>query len=217
MVRVGDDVVVLLTPYDASFEDAHDSRLVRIDPVEDRIEEIFVLEDLKGCVGLTMSPDRREMAVSCSGIFDEHTEQVPATSGLVRVSAPEPFSEIARYPAADLNAGPFGLWTAYASDSRLIVSAMGNNNLDATASRRDVLATLDMETGDFATVPSVSTDPFDLGEIRCAAACGECFVTDATTRGVWRVPVLDDGALGEAELMPAPAADGLPPRYLGWF
>ncbi len=217
MVRAGDDVVVLLSPYDASFEGADDSRLVRIDTAEDRIREIFVLDDLKGCVGLTMSPDRSEIAVSCSGIFDAQTEDTPRTSGLVRVRAAEPFEEIDRYPATDFDAGAFGLWTGYASDSRLVVSAMGNTNLDATTARPDVLATLDIATGEFAAVPSVSTDPFDLGEIRCAPKCGECFVTDATRRGVWRIPVLDDGELGQAELLPLPAGDGLPPRYLGWF
>ena len=217
MLRVGDDVVVLLTPFDAAFKGAEDSRLVRIDTAKDRVSEIFVLDDLKGCAGLTLSPDSSEIAVSCSGIFDSHTEEVPRNSGLVRVRAAEPFAEIDRYPAADLDAGPLGLWTAYAGDSRLFVGAMGNTNLDASAARRDALATLDITTGEFTLVPGVSTDPFDLGEIRCASACGQCFVTDATTRGVWRLPLLEDGELGPAALLPVPAADGLPPRYLGWF
>lgn len=217
MVRAGDDVVVLLSPYDAGFKGAEDSRLVRIDTVEDRVREVFVLDGLNGCVGLTMSPDRSEIAVSCSGIFDSQTEDTPRTSGLVRVRAASPFAEIDRYPATDFDAGPFGLWTGYASDSRLVVSAMGNKNLDATTARSDVLATLDIATGEFAAVPNVTTDPFDLGEIRCAPECGECFVTDATRRGVWRVPVLDDGELRQAELLPVPAGDGLPPRYLGRF
>lgn len=217
MVRVGDDVVVLLAPFDAAFKGAEDSRLVRIDIAEDRVSEIFELDDLKGCAGLKVSPDRSEIAISCSGIFDSHTENAPPTSGLIRVSASEPFEEIERYSAADLDAGPLGLWTAYAGDSRLLVGAMGQTHLDASAARPDRLAAVDLETGAFETVPGIETGPFELGEIRCASHCGECFVTDAATRGVWRVPLLDDGELGPAALLPVHAADGLPPRYLGWF
>jgi hypothetical protein len=220
MVRAGNDVIVLLAPFDAGFKDAADSRLVRIDTVEDRVSEVFVLDQLKGCAGLAISPDRSEIAVSCSGIFNSQTEDVPLTSGLVRVSAAEPFGELDRYSAADLNAGPLGLWTAYAGDSRLLVGAMGNTNLDATAERPDVLASLDFARGaggELAKVEGVVTKPFDLGEIRCVAACGECFVTDAAIHGVWRIPLLEDGSLGPAETFPVPSTDGLPPRYMGFF
>jgi len=217
MVRVGDDVVVLLTPYHAGFTGADDSRLVRIDTADDEIKEVFVLDGLKGCSGLAVSRARREVAVSCSGIFDSNTVDVPATSGLVRVAVAEPFEEIDRYPAADLDAGPLGLWTAYAGDSQLLVSAMGNLDLNGEAERPDVLASLDINAGDFSAVPGVSTAPFDLGEIRCAADCGNCFATDANAPGVWRVPLLESGELGAAELLPVPAGDGLPPRYLGFF
>ena len=74
-----------------------------------------------------------------------------------------------------------------------------------------------------------ASDPFTLGDVRCNAACGSCFLTDAGRGGVvhrFGFEVESAGAQqrlvrqGPLTLQASTKPDsqiGLPPRYLGAF
>lgn len=219
MVQAGGDVFVLLSPYDASFTAASDSRIVRLDTSDNTVSEVFLLSGLSGCSGMALSPSGGELAVTCSGMFDSKTVDTPASSGVAVVRIGDVLSEVTRVSATALGRGPLSFSVGYADADTLLVSAFGNLSLDGSAARNDVLARVDVRLGDVTALTEVQSEPFDLGQIRCAPACGLCFVADAASSGVWRL-AFEPGKAASLEtgaLLPLRFEDGLPPRYIGLF
>ncbi len=215
MVRAGQDALVLLAGYSADFQSSAASRLVRVSP-EAKLVDTLVLDGLHGCSGLALSPSGDEVAVVCAGLFDSSTATVPEGAGLAFVSLTGKLREVARVRAEDVAEGPLAFSVQYVAPRRLLVVALGALGDLGETTRSDAVVLVDA-SGSRPTAERVVTgEPFTLGSVRCAPACGACFVADAEHGAVLRLPLVD-GQLGEVSRVPLGAGDGLPPRTLGGY
>ncbi len=210
MVRFGDSVLVLLLAYNADFSDAAPSRVVRIDPSSDTIEEVAVLDDLYGCEGLSATSDK--VVVSCSGLLAGGNTTSPVGSGVAVLNTA---LEVQTVMAEDLIGQPLG-FSAAATQTGILVTALGAFSTHGE-DVPDVLLHVN-EDGTHETILE-TTRPFELGEVRCigisaeSPTCGGCFVTDGERVGLHHL-----NGNGEApQFLPLDDGIGLPPRTLGLF
>jgi len=118
----------------------------------------------------------------------------------------------ARIPASALGAPPaFSL--AFASEELLLVPTFGSEARDGGAATGDALFRVSL-AGDAPESLVRSAEPFMLGEVRCAADCGTCFVADAE-RGLLRRFTVRGGLVHAAEEVHIDDGLDAPPRYLG--
>jgi hypothetical protein len=219
LLPVGSDVAVLLGGYSQDFVSSVPSRVARLDPALDRVDSSLVLEGMHGCTAMALSPSGQEVAVSCSGEFAGDSVATLAESGIVLMSVRDEWVERRRFPAAKFGTGPVGGGIAYANDARLLFTTLGEYDEAGAVRREDALVVVDTDTGDFEVVLRSAGKPFTLGDVRCAPACGVCFVADAQRSGgvVHRYEVDAGGNLGQPREIVVDRAIGLPPRNLGWF
>jgi hypothetical protein len=219
MLRVGNEVAVLLGAYSSDFMSSASSRIVRIDPQDDRILEVVVLDGMHGCTELALSPSEDEIAVSCSGEFAGDSVATVAESGVVLVSAKDEWKERRRFPAAKFGLGPLGSGLAYASDTTVVFTTAGELTEAGDTKREDALLVVDTDSGQFEVALRSSAKPFTFGNVRCASRCAVCFVADASRSAgvVHRYEVNEMGFLGERQEIIVDRTIGLPPRHLGWF
>ena len=216
-VRVEDRVYVLLGSHSEDFEST-DSRVVAIDTADDSLADVLVLSGLRGCAGLALSPDASEIAVSCSGAWEGDSVANVPEAGVARVGLYPAFQEIERYPAETFFEGSVSTGVSYAGPARLVFSTYGRFATEDLPPADDTLIELDLESGDFRVLFRSEETPFTLGDVRCDAACGVCFITDAARDGgvVHRFAVGEDG-LSLDQAITLDTSLGLPPRLLGWF
>jgi len=211
LVRVGERVFALLAAYADDYSRAVDSRLVELDPTTDTLQSTLVLEGLRGCDALAVSPDGSELAVACTG---DDLRSMPAkldNSGLalVDISAEPRVSK--QFTAAELGRDPIGFGLAYAA----------RRHFEATGAvgALDSIVRLDTHSGGLTTVLRSDAEPFTLGAVHCALNCGACYAADAKRGGgsVLRFAVDASGLLSLPNAFRAETQIGLPPRYLGVF
>jgi hypothetical protein len=213
LVLERDRLHVLLSPHDASFQDSAASRVVTIDTASDAIEATTVLDGLHGCTGMTLSSRGDALAVVCSGTF-EGSSATLAESGVALLQTRPVPKETHRFRASRLVGRPLGFSVAFISERRLLFTTFGE--LTGTRQVGDDLVSLDVQTGDHEVLRR-TPDPFTLGEVRCASACGACFVSDASGEGALLRYAVEGGRLTTfTDIHPAPEI-GLPPRYIGGF
>jgi hypothetical protein len=215
----GDRVLVLLSAYSLSFDASAPSRAVVIDPKHDTIVSVHVLDGVHGCTGLGLSPAGGKVAVACSGTFKNNQAANLGESGLVVLSRDgDVLSEELRIPAAELGEGPLGFSAAFADASTVLITTFGHDAANGGKAADDTAVAINLSTKKHEVLLRSNGVPFTLGEVRCASACGACFVTDAATQGgvVDRLFVRS-GALSLDHAVRVDTAIGLPPRYLGAF
>jgi hypothetical protein len=209
----GGRLLVVLAGYDAAFDDSAPSRIAAVDVESDVVGELLVLDGLHGCSGIALSPSGSTVALACPG--DDLHASTPSLeqSGLAIVDVGPPLVERKRIHASELGHGVVGLFVDFASEERLLTVTLGHEGGLA-----DALVEVNIESGTARTLLQSSGTPFTLGEVRCAAACGVCFIADAG-RGGAVIHRLEVGSGGAAEPRALRLSDGigLPPRYLGRF
>ena len=218
MLSVGSSVAVLLGAYLDYFSSAS-SRIVRLNPSLDTIEETLVLEGMHSCTAMALSPSKKEIAVSCSGDYGSDSAARMAESGIVLVSAEDGWVEKRRFPAASFGLGPVGDGIAYVSEDTLVFTTQGSFPSETSSQEEDAFLVINTHSGDFKTLLRSDGMPFSLGGVRCAPECGVCFLADAERSGgvVHRFEVEPDGTFGTGTEIVVDSAIGLPPRGLGVF
>ena len=196
MARLDDRAYVLLSAYDPTFSAAAPSRLVEIDVASDEIVRTLLLDGLHGCSALSArSP---QLAIGCTGSFDQSGDPVLAESGVVLV---ENMTETARFMASDQ---PFGFGLAFADDRTVVATTLGSFDgaSDALVVAHDGRAIYRAGAA------------FELGDVRCG--CGACFLADAESARVRHFAV-ESGEISQVSAIEVDSAIGLPPRALGGF
>ncbi|MCC6555147.1 MAG: hypothetical protein IT372_19455 [Polyangiaceae bacterium] len=217
MVMADRRLYVLLSGYSIDFSSAAESRLVTIDMDTDTIADVAVLDGMRGCGGLALSPSGDRLAVGCSGLFGSGS--MLAESGVVVLSRGEPLAEERRWTAADFGESPLGLSIAFATEDDLVFTTMGSFGADGAPATDDRVLAMSIETGEFDVLLQSDQTPFSIGEVQCVAECAACFVADAEAQGgvVHRFEVDAGGALVNPTQIVVDTEIGLPPRYLGRF
>jgi hypothetical protein len=213
-----DRAIVLLSAYNLAFDASAASRLVLIDTATDAILATKVLDGMHGCTGLALAPGGGRVAVACSGTFQNDMSSTLAEAGLVVLARHgDALDEEARFSASDLGGAPLGFSAAFAGDDRVLFTTFGEDPTSGAA-RDDTAQVITWKTGDHEVLLRSNGQPFTLGEVRCASACGACFVTDASRDGgvVQRLRVEASGLTPDSATR-ADTVLGLPPRYLGAF
>jgi hypothetical protein len=207
-VEAGGRAIVVLEAYEPGFTGSAASRVVAIDPATDAVADLLVLQGAHGCSGLALSPRGDEIALACSGGWRGSSNPDPSLSWVVRVGLGDRLAELARFAAG---AVPFGQGIDYAGDERILVTRFGEEE----TSRPDALVEIDFAAGSEREL--LRAAPFQLGDIRCAAACGVCFATDAEAGVVHRFELDERGRAGASRPIVADTVVGTSPRELGRF
>ncbi len=217
VVRVSGRVFALLASYANDYLSSEISRLVEIDPTTDELISTLLLPGLRGCVGMAVSPDALQLAVSCGGADLRGMPPKLDGSGLALVDISKAPRVLKQFAASDLGNDALAFALDYAAPGRVFFSTFGHFDASGAAAAQDTLLLLDTETKQPEVVLQSLSQPFSLGGIRCALGCGACFATDAERAGgsVLRFPVDADGNLGAPQTVRAETRIGLPPRYLG--
>lgn len=217
MARVGDTVFVTLTGHSADFQSAPDSIVAALSAQSGELLYSHVASGMKNCVGLAISPDEGELALSCSGIVQESGDgATPPHSGLILLEIEENgLRERERILAADLGKGPLMFSLAYASPDLLLLGTLGALEGE-DAGRPDRILSYDKRADRWETLISSEDRAFNLGAIQCMEACGVCFVADASRELVHRLFLNEAGTLDITRHRIDTDID-LPPRRLGWF
>lgn len=215
----GDRAVVLLSAYDLSFTASAPSRLVVLDTTTDAIVSTKVLDGLHGCAGLGLSPEGGRIAVACSGTFENDMTADISQAGLaVLARSGDTLEEQARFAAATFGQGPLGFSVDFADASTVLFTTFGEDPASGAPARDDTAIALDLSSGEHTVVLRSQGMPFTLGEVRCAAKCGACFVADAGTGGgVLQRLSVQGGVVTPDRGIRVGAEIGLPPRYVGRF
>jgi len=216
LVRAGDSVVALLVGESSSHGDAVASRLVRVDPETDEVGEVLVLDGLYECLSLALAPDGQRLALGCAGRFGGTSDPNPNEGGVVIVDTDGPLRELQRVPASALGASP-GYGIDWVGDHTLALTTLGSFGGAGAPARADRVVELALDPVEVRELLTSASEPFTLSDVRSAARCGACFVTDAERGRVFRFPLGADGHLGQPEAITVDDTIGLPPRWLGQF
>ncbi len=212
-------VFVLLASYADDYMSGTSSRLVELDPESDTLVSTLVLDGLRGCDSLALSPDGKQLAVACTG--DDLRGMPPSIthSGLALVDISGEAALAQRFEASTWGSAPLGFALDYAAPGLILVGSFGYFEESGAVGALDSVLRVDTATGAAQTLLRSQTQPFTLGAVRCASACGACFIADAERSGgsVLRFAVDETGALGTPEAIRVETRVGLPPRYLSVF
>jgi hypothetical protein len=213
MVAVDGKVVLLVPALSKNFMTSGDSALVRIDPATDTPEAVVALPGLRGCNGLALSPSNAAIAVACSGTFAGNSTPTLDDAGLALVDVAS-FQLSREIFAPTIGELPPGFAVAFAGERALLVPTFGSKD----AGTRDQLLLVDVDAGT-ASVVATSEEAFEFGEVRCAAACGACFMTDANAAApvVRRYDADASGNLSNERRISLGDGIGTLPRYLGAY
>jgi len=219
LLAVAGRVFVLLAGYADDYASGTSSRLVELDPESDTLRSTLVLGELRGCDALAVAPDGQQLAIACSGDDLRHMPPSIEHSGLALVDITGEAVLAQHFEAATWGSMPLGFALDYAAPGLILTSKLGYLEESGAVGALDSLLQLDLTTGKSETVLQSLNQPFTLGAIRCATACGACFVADAERAGgsVLRFPVDAAGALAEPNAIRVETRVGLPPRYLSVF
>lgn len=216
LVRTPDAVIALLLGENTGHSDAAASRLVAIDSKADTLGDVMVLSGLYECLGLALSPDSQRLALSCAGRFGGDSEPELAEGGVVVVDVAAGLVEVQRFSAKELGASP-GYGISWASKQTLVVTTLGAFGGGGAPARADAVLEIDLVTSEVRELLTSKDEPFTLSDVRCAASCGACFMTDAGRGVAFRANVADGGRVGTPESLIVDQSIGLPPRWLGQF
>lgn len=218
LLQKGDRVFLLLSAYSENFAQSDNGRIAVLNTQVDEVEHFAIVDGMRGCSALAISPNEAQLAVGCSGTFAG--DQIPTLedSGVVLFTIQKngELVESARFSAQDLGGDPISFSVAFAGNQQLLLSTFGRIGPSFEQQRPDRLVVLDLGTAMHRELARTEVTPFSIGDVRCEAACGVCFAVNAETGGVLRIPV-NSAQLGAAALHPIDDGIGLPPRFLGGY
>jgi len=219
LLNVAGRVFALLAAYADDYSSGTASRLVELDPQSDSLLSTLVLDGLRGCDALAVSPDERELAVGCTGDDLRSTQPQLEGSGLALLDIADAPRLRQRFEASELGNAPLGFALDYAAPGVLLFGTLGHFDAPGAPAAPDSLRLLDTASGQVEELLQSAGEPFTLGAAECAVACGVCFATDAKRAGgsVLRFAVDPSGAFAAPSVIRAETRVGLPPRYLGRF
>lgn len=226
----GDTAVVLLGSYTADFMRSRESRLAVIDSKTDTLVHAVVLEGLHGCTGIALSPSGTRVAVACSGEFAGTSTPSVDTSGVALLDLTGTQLTVSqRFQASQFGENPIGATIDFATDTLVLFTTSGRFDNKGKPEREDTLWQLNLQSKQARSLLSSENKPFSFGDVRCANACGVCFLADASRDGgVLHLLSLNQNALDNALQNDDAAFDtptplvvdrqiGLAPRNLGRF
>jgi hypothetical protein len=211
----GGEVIVTLNVENAAHTESAAARLAVVDPESGEVKQVLPLPGLHECNGIAPSPDGSRLALACTGSFIGTADANPAESALVLLETEPKLKEIERIAA---DGAPFGYGVGWVSSHSLLAVTLGaldSSGLDTI--RKDALLEIDLDTKERRTVLESVSQPFELRDVRCASACGACFLSDHERGVVHRVPVGEDGHAGTPQPIVVDSEIGLPPYVLGQF
>lgn len=214
----GGKLFVLAVAFNVDFTDRLDSRLVRIDPARDRIEDVLVFDGLNSCSSLDLAPDGETLAVACHGAFGRPAEKGHPDSGIVLVDISASPRETARFAADELS-GEMIAGVAFVDERTLLFTTFGRYDDDLEhMAVPDTARLLDVETGALRgeVLQQSKSVPFTLGDVRCVPETGTCVLCDAEGSVLHYLRFVD-GELSERARVRTDGSLGLPPRALGRF
>ncbi|HEY6727590.1 MAG TPA: hypothetical protein VI197_26320 [Polyangiaceae bacterium] len=219
-LMAGGQLFVLAVGFNVDFTERLNSRLVRIDPARDRIEDVLVFDGLNSCSSLDLAPDGVTLAIACHGAFGNDPQQGHPDSGIVLVNIDGSPRETARFAADDLG-GAMIAGLAFVDERTLLFTSFGryDDDLERMAVP-DTARLLDTEGGGLLGEPLQRSKsvPFTLGDISCVPEIRTCVLCDAESEGgVLHRFRIADGELEERARLRTDGALGLPPRVLGRF
>jgi hypothetical protein len=219
LLNVSGRIFALLAAYSDDYSSGTSSRLVELDPETDSLLSTLVLDGLRGCTALAVSPDERELAVACTGDDLRHNQPKLEGSGLALLDIEGAPRLAQRFEAAELGSEPLGFALDYAAPGVLLFNTLGHFDDSGALGAEDSLRRLDTASGQIDELLRSAGEPFTLGGARCAVTCGVCFVADAKRAGgsVLRFAVDAVGNFAAPTAIRAETRVGLPPRYLGAF
>ena len=219
VVRAGARVFALLASFASDYQSATTSRLVELDPSSDSIVSTLLLAGLRGCDALALSPDEMQLAVACTGGDTLSQEPNIEASGLALIDISGSPNLTQHFAASAFGASPIAFSVGYAAQKSIIFGTLGHLAKSRAVATLDLLVRLDTSTGAFAEILRSRSQPFTLGDVRCAPKCGVCFAADAERSGgsVLRFPLDSAGSVAEPVAIRVETQIGLPPRYLGAF
>ena len=209
MARLGSTVLLLLGRTDASYKSAGDGRIVGLDPATDTAVFAVDLPSVANCGGFDVSPSKRSLGVSCTGLFADGAGQLARSDVVVLDATTTPPTVRRRYAIAATLGAPLAPALAFDGEARLLGVAYG----DLAAGRGDVLFALDLGSGELRKL-ATSGRPFTFGDVRCSPCAGACLFADAE-RGTVRRFQWNGVEYAELPEVRIDAAGGLPPRSLG--
>ena len=212
-VAMGGHVYVVLAGYSKNFMDFVDSRLVQIDTQKDSVVDVKILDGLRGCSALALSPSAKRIAVACTGARYGSAPDL-GLSGVIVFELGQELREFRRLSAPEFGGRSTGFGLDFASDELLLLTAYGNLE---TSPRTDALIELELRNMTFRTLANTQEEPFKFGDVRCAAACGVCYLADAELGVLQRFELDSEGKLGSSSSVEPDQRIGLPPVALGGF
>ncbi len=208
---ISDLMYVVVPLYDAGYTDTGESYVVVIDTKTEFSVQSYKLNGLAGCSGLSVSPDKSSIAVSCSGRWQGSNTVSSTRSGIVGLRRSPDLVEIWRIPATSVGKRAFGFDVAFVDTTHVLATQLGELGPPRV---NDSAFLIDTTNGSATRI--LESAPFSLGAGPCSVACGACFIVDAgrsrlfnlefsTSRG----PSLNDYEWSDPT--------GLPPRTLAFF
>jgi hypothetical protein len=212
LLKVGSRVWVTLQRISADFSTVGTGSIGIVDASKN--VSTFALAGLKNCSTLSLSPNGKQVIVTCSGAFDfnkpDFKRQISESAIVVLDASGDTPKEVARIAATT---APFGPNVAHASDRFVLATLYGDDASKVT--ERVVGIDLDAK---LVKELSNSTLAFgDFNDVRCATACGgKCVATSAKQSALLTFTIGVDGfAAGDS--ITFPDAPKLPPRNLGGY
>jgi hypothetical protein len=196
-----------------------DTRVVSIDPESEAITQLLVLEGLRGCWNLAVSPDAQRLAVTCPGKFHQDPSGGFPDSGVAILRVGDELVEEQRFAVKDWGTEQ-ATAVAWTSNSTLLVNTSGRFNDDQSKTlANDALRFLDVSGRRLEMQPIFESKktPFMLGNAVCDVASALCMVPDAEAGVVHRLTIGEGGAVTSAGEFRIDTGVGLPPRSIGKF
>lgn len=211
IVLDGDRAVVLLALLARDFTPRGDSRLAIVDTATDAIVAVHTLPGLRNCNALALAPAGGRVAVGCTGVIPLDGPAPLDGGGIAVVDLDD--GAVTTHVDDDVLGAPPAFSITFASDEALLVPTFGWKAFgDEQGGEDDSLHLVPLDGS--APVSLLETAAFELGEARCATACGSCLVADGERGVLHRLTVTGTAAEPAGEV----AIDdgiGLDPRYVG--
>jgi len=218
MLLAGNQVIALIQLFDALPAQKGEGRLVGIDVASDAVTWTLELAGLANCGGIAASPSGARIAVTCTGIFpDENSsspEQLKRSAVVLLETGDGAPREVKRFDVAAQLGRPVGWTVAFASEQLVVGRVVG----DLMSGNRDAAFSLGLASGEVKVL--AESEPYTLGDVRCAAGCGApCLLADAKSGTLrrWSPANAGDSGMVELEAVQVDTVVGLPPRWIGGF